>query len=64
MLILLDDLEIEVSKIKDKWAGEFDNLSDFSKDSIWTWSVDYVNLNNNIFVIICEAHDEVIEIEK
>ena len=26
--------------------------------------MDYVNLNNNIYVIIREYHDEVIEIEK
>lgn len=53
-----------MSKFNDKWAGEFDNLLDFSKDSIQMWIVDYVNINNIFYVIICKSHDEVIEIEK
>ena len=57
-------MEVEVSKLKDKWAKEFDNLKNFSKDNIRAWTVDYVNLNNNIFVIISEAQDEVTKIEK
>ena len=28
------------------------------------WAIDYVNLNNNIYVTICEAHDDLIEVEK
>lgn len=58
-MISPEELEVEVSKLKDKWAKEFDNLLDFSEDSIQTWVVDYINLNNNIYVIVCEAHDEV-----
>lgn len=57
-------MEAEVSKLKDKWAREFDNLFDFSKGNIRMWTMDYANLNNNIYVFICEVHDELIEIEK
>ena len=53
-----------MSKLKDKWAKVFDNLLDFFDDNVWMWTIDYVNLKNNISVIICEAHDELIEIEK
>ena len=63
-LISPDQLEVEVSKLMDKWVGEFDNMSYFSKYNIRTWTVDYVNLNNNIFVTICESYDDLIEIEK
>ena len=64
MLFFLDELEVEVSKLKDKWSGEFKNLLDFYEDNIQTWTVDYVNLNNNISIIVCESHDDLIEIEK
>lgn len=57
-------MEAIVSKIKDKWSGEFENLSYFSKDIIQKWIMDYINLNNNIFVIDCESRDELIELEK
>ena len=49
-----------MSKLKDKWAIEFNNLMHLSEDDIQTWTVNYVNLNNNIFVIISEDCDEVI----
>ena len=58
ILIFPDELEVEVSKLKDKCAKEFDNFSNLSEDSIWAWTVDYVNLKKNISVIIYEAHDE------
>ena len=64
MLISLDELEIEVSKLKDKWPGELDNLSYFSEDNIQTWNMDYINLNNNISIIFYESHDDLIENEK
>ena len=64
MLISPDELEAKVSKLKDKWVEEFHNMSCFSKDNIRTWTMDYINLNKNIFVIVCEAYDELIEIEK
>ena len=53
-----------MSKLKDKWVREFDNLSYFSKESIKTWKVDYVNLNNNILIKVNEALEEILEIEK
>lgn len=40
-----------------------DNLIDFSEDNIQSWIINYVNLNNNIYVLISESHDEVIKIE-
>ena len=55
MLISLDEIEDEVAKLKDKWAREFDNLTDFSEDKIKAWTMDYVNLNNNILIIVCES---------
>ena len=64
MFISSYELESKVSKIKDKWVRQFDNLMSFSEDDIRAWTVDYINLNNNIWVIISESHDEVIEIEK
>ena len=63
-LVSLDDMEVEVSKLKDKWVREFDNLLDFFEDIIRMWTMDYVNVNNNIYVSIREAHDDLIEIEK
>ena len=63
-MIFPNKMEAEVSKLKDKWAREFNNLSYFSKDNIWASTVVYVNLNKNIYVILYESHDELIEIEK
>lgn len=62
--ISIDDMEAKLSKLKDKWAREFDSLSDFYKESIKTQMVDYVNLNNNISIIVDEAREEFLEIEK
>ena len=50
-LISPNELEVELSKLKDKWAREFDNLLDFSKDNMCTWTFDYVNLHNNVFLV-------------
>ena len=47
-LISSDVLQIEVSKLNKKWAREFDNLTNFSKERITAWNIDYVNSNNNI----------------
>ena len=55
MLIFSDEMEVEMSKVKDRWAREFNNLIDFFEDNIKARTMDYVNLNNNISVIICEA---------
>ena len=57
-------MEVEVSKIKEKWAEEFDNLTDFSKDNIKSLTIDYVNLDNNILIIVGEAWEEIIEMGK
>lgn len=35
-----------------------DNMLDFSEASIQMWTMDYVNVKNNIFVTICESHDD------
>lgn len=58
------ELEVELSKLKDKWAEDIDSLKYFTKNNIRAWTMDYINLNNNIFVILSEARDEVIEIKK
>lgn len=64
IFISSDELEAKFSKLKDKWVEDFNTLMNFSKYNIRTWIIDYVNLNNNIYVIISESQDEVIEIEK
>ena len=64
MLIYSNEMEAELPKLKDKWAREFDSLIDFSEDKIRASTMDYNNLNNNIFVTICEAWEEFIAIEK
>lgn len=63
-LILSNEMEIELSKLKDKQAREFDNLLYFFEENIQTWSKDYVNLNKNIYVIVSKAHDDLIYVEK
>ena len=55
MMISLDELEDEVSKLRDKWVREFDNLTDFFNVNMREWTLDYVSLNNDIFVIIFET---------
>ena len=55
ILISMNYLEYEMSKLKDKWEGEFDSLSYFFDESIKAWTIDYVNLNNNISIIVNEA---------
>lgn len=59
-----DELEIELSKLRDKWAKEFDNLFDFSGDNMCIWTIEYVNHNHNIFGNIYESWDDLLEIEK
>ena len=63
-LIIVDDLEVELSKLKDKWVGEFGSLSNFFDENIRTWTVDYVNLYSIILNIVIKAREEIIEIEK
>ena len=63
-LIFPYEMEVELSKLKDKCVGEFYNMPDFFEDNMRTWIVDYVNLNNTIFFIVGEAHAYLIEVEK
>lgn len=63
MLIFLNEMEVELSKLKEKWDEGFNNKSYFSKDNMQTWTMDYVNLNNNTFIVGGEAHDDLIEVE-
>ena len=62
-LIYFDELEAEVSKLKHKWDREFDSLTNFSMEIIKAQAVDYVDLNNNISIIVNEAQEEIMEIE-
>lgn len=57
-------MESELSKLKEKWAREFDDLPKFSEENIKTWTVSYVNLNNNILNNVIEAREELIDIER
>lgn len=63
-LISPDELEVELSKLKDKWIREFDDLSYFCKDNMCMWTIDYVNLKNNVYVNIYEGCDNLIQVEK
>lgn len=63
-LISIDYLDFEASKIKYKWAREFENLLYFSEENIETWKFSYLNLNNNILTIVTESRETIIEIEK
>ena len=62
-LIFANDQQVEVSKLKYKWEGEFDNLSYFSNENIKAWTVDYVYINSNTSIIINEVWEEVLEIK-
>jgi hypothetical protein len=48
-LISSNEFQYELSKIKEKWAEEFDSLTNFSGENIKAWTIDYVNLKYNIF---------------
>lgn len=63
-LISPNELDMEISKLKDKWAIEFNDFSYFSEDIMHTWTVDYVNLDKNIYVNIYEAHENLIKMER
>lgn len=54
-LIYFDELEAEVSKFKDKWGGGFESMTNFFEESIKEWTIHYVNLNNNILIIVNET---------
>ena len=63
-LISTDELDDELSKLKDKWVEEFNDLSDFFEENMSTWTIDYVNLNKNISITIAEACDSLIQVER
>lgn len=42
----------------------FDSLFDFYGDNMHMWTIDYVNLNHNVYVSISKARVELLEIEK
>ena len=63
-LVLTNELDNEPSKLKDKWAGEFDDLSDLFKDNILSWTVDYVKLNNDMSICISESCESLIQVER
>ena len=62
-LILPIELDIELSKLKDKCIGEFNDLSYFSKDKMCAWTIDYIILNNNVSNNF-EAHENLLQVER
>ena len=48
-----------MAKLKDKWDG----VTNFFEDNIKAWSIDYVNFNSNISIIVNEAWEDILEIE-
>ena len=62
MLLSHDELEIELSKLREKWVEEFDSLTDFSRANIHMWTVDYVNHYHNASISISEVCDDLLEI--
>ena len=64
ILISPEEMEIELARLRYRWAKEFDSLVDLSKDDMHTWTIHYVNLNHNIYVSLYEAHDELLDIER
>ena len=63
-LISPNELDIELFKLKDNWAKEFDDLLYFSKYSMRMWTIDYVNLNKNASIDFSEAHENLIQVER
>ena len=39
-------------------------MLDFSEENMCMWTMDYVNLNNNIYINIYEAREDLIQVEK
>ena len=54
----VDDLEYELSKLKDKWAREFDSMSNFPQENIKSWTILDVNVNNDILDSISQGREE------
>ena len=58
-LISPEELETELARLRNKWAEEFDSLVD-SQEMICTHGL----LNHNIYVILFESRDELLDIER
>lgn len=61
----IDDLEALVSKLNEKWVGEFETLTNFFEEieeNINAWTIVYINLNNNILTIVNETWEETLDI--
>ena len=63
-LILFEEMETKLTRLKGRWDEEFDNLINFSGDDMHMWIVHYVNINHNIFFNLSEDHDELLDIER
>lgn len=59
-----NELKTGLSKLRDKWVEKFDSLFDLYGDNMHTWTIYYVKLNHNVYVLIFKAHDNLFEIEK
>ena len=63
-LLSLNDLEYELSKLKEKWVEEFENLSNFLEENMKIWIVSYVNFNNDNTTILSQGREYISYIEK
>ena len=63
-LISADELDSELSKLKDKWDGQFNDLLYFTEDNMHMWTFDYVNLNKNMSIFISYPHESLIHVER
>ena len=57
-------MDDELSKLKDKWTQEFNDLSYLSEHIMCMWTIDYINLNNNVYISIDEACENLIQLER
>lgn len=49
-LLSYEELETDLSKLRDKWAEEFNSFSDLYGYNMCMWTIDYVNLNHFILI--------------
>nr|KUM50079.1 hypothetical protein ABT39_MTgene3307 [Picea glauca]QHR88587.1 hypothetical protein Q903MT_gene2601 [Picea sitchensis] len=45
MLLSRDQIEVEISNLRNSWGTQFDDLAGFPDDEIRNWLVDFVNEN-------------------
>lgn len=57
-------LTIELDKLKQSKALEFNDIDDFNTHEGKEWLIGFVNVNEHIYVLDAELQCEVIEIEK